>query len=170
VDFSLVSRKAIAQVALDLEGNGSVDFQGTSLEGQTFTYGTPGLYFPTVTVTDSTGTTQTSTAMLQVYDLTSFDALIQPKWQGIKDALRQGDIPRALTFITARSRARYDEAFRIIVARLPNIDSILTDVTLVEVRNGSALYQATRTDAGVPKLFDVRFALDEDGIWRIEAF
>jgi len=35
---------------------------------------------------------------------------------------------------------------------------------------GTALYQATRTDAGLVKVFDVRFAVDEDGVWRIERF
>ena len=91
-------------------------------------------------------------------------------WSTAMDALRAGDIARAVTHIVADARDEYQAAFQIVAARLPAIDTILTDLTLVRLAEGTALYQATRTDAGLVKVFDVRFAVDEDGLWRIERF
>jgi len=170
VTFSVVGGPVPTAIDLDLQGDGSVDFSGPSLDGQTFTYLQPGLFVPTVRVTVANGNQFIARTVLQVLDQAALDALLQAKWTGMKDALRAGDIPGALTRIAFRSRSRYDEAFRAIAAQLPNIDTILTNAMLVEVRNGVATYQATRTDAGVDKVFDIRVVVDGDGIWRIEAF
>ena len=170
VTFSLFGGPVPVSINLDLEGDGTTEFSGPSLEGQTFTYTQAGLFFPTVTVTDADGSQFTASTVVQVHNQAALDALLQGKWTGMKDALRAGDIPLALTQITVRSRPRYDAAFQAIAARLLDIDNILTDVTLVEVRNGVGTYNATRADAGVEKLFDVRFVMDEDGIWRVDAF
>jgi hypothetical protein len=145
---------------IDLQGDGSVDFSGPTLDGQSFTYLQPGILIPMVRVIDATGNQFTARAVVQVLDQAALDALLQAKWTEMKDALRAGDIPGALTRIAFRSRSRYDEAFRAIAAQLSNIDTILTNVTLVEVRNGVATYQATRTDAGVDKVFDIRVVVD----------
>jgi hypothetical protein len=97
------------------------------------------------------------------------DALLQAKWAALKDAIRVGDIPRALTQIAITSRPAYDETFGIIAAQLPQIDSILTDVALVNILDGEAFYEAVRTDAGTTKSFEVRFIVDAAGVWRIDA-
>jgi hypothetical protein len=170
VSFSLASSSAPATIAMDFDGNGTVDFTGPKLDGQTFTYTQPGLYFPTATITDVQGNQFTATAFVQLYDSLALDALLQGKWRAMKDALRAVDIASAVTHIVGDMRADYAAAFRIIAARLPNIDAILTDLVLLEVRDGTAIYEATRTDAGLVKLFEARFAIDNDGVWRIEAF
>jgi hypothetical protein len=56
----------ITSVALDGNGDGTVDFTGTTLEGVTVTFTEPGLYFPRVTVTDNTGTARTAEAAILV--------------------------------------------------------------------------------------------------------
>jgi len=168
VSFSLVG--AATSLALDFDGNGTIDFVGPTIEGQTFTYTQPGIYVPSLTITDPLGNQTIIRAMVQVFDLAALDAFLQAKWRAMKDALRAGDIPAAVAQIVADTRADYQTAFQLITPRLPAIDGILTDITLEEVRDGTARYSATRTDAGLVKIFDVLFALDEDGIWRIEAF
>jgi hypothetical protein len=170
VSFSLIGPADVTNLALDLQGDGTVDVTGASVEGQTFTYVQPGLYAPTVTVTDAQGTGLTATALIQVYDRSTLDALLQVKWAEMKDALRAGDIAQGANHIITRSRSNYQAAFQIIAGRLQNIDSILTSLTLIKVRNAAAIYEMTRTDAGIVKSFEVRFAIDYDGIWRIEAF
>ncbi len=170
VEFSLLGGVVPTRVDLDANGNGTIDFTGPTLEGRTFTYTQRGLYFPTVTITDARGNRLTVSAIVQVLERSALDTMLQAKWTGMKDALRRGDIPSALSNIAIRSRAKYEEAFQIIRARLPNIDAILPGVTVVEIGDRSAIYEATRTDAGLVKSFEVRFALDGDGIWRVEAF
>jgi len=72
--------------------------------------------------------------------------------------------------VVTDARDGYATAFQAIVARLAGIDAILTDITFAEARGAALIYHATRTDAGVVKLFEVRFVMDTDGIWRVEAF
>ncbi len=170
VTFSLLGGPAAASVSLDLVGDGVADFTGPALDGERFVYSAPGLYFPTATVTDQSGATSVVSAVVQVLDLAGLDALLQAKWTGMKDALRRGDIPAALTFIVEGARASYEEALRAITPHLGAIDTILTDIAGLTAQNGIAVYHAERTDDALPMLFEVRFAIDADGIWRIQSF
>ena len=169
VSFSLLGATP-GTIALDLDGDGVIDFTGTSLAGQRFIYTRPGLYVATATATDPEGRQTTATTLVHAYDVGALDTLLQAKWRGLKDALRAGEVARAVGYIGADSRDDYATAFQIIATRLPAIDTILTDLALVRVGDGSALYRATRTDAGLVRGFDVRFAADADGVWRIERF
>jgi hypothetical protein len=170
VSFTLTSLEPIVQVDLDLEGNGTVDFQETTLEGQTFNYNSPGLFFPTATVTDLSGATQATTALIQIYDFVEFDELLTRKWEGMKDALGQGDIEGALNFVAAGKRDSYRRMFTALGAQLANIDQILTDISFVEHQGLRAEYQMIRVDNGVRISHFVLFVMDEDGIWRIKFF
>jgi hypothetical protein len=88
----------------------------------------------------------------------------------MKDTLRTGDIPLALTHIAGPSRPRYEALFEALSPILPSIDTILTALTLDEVGDQEAFYEMVRTDAGVTKSFEIRFSVDEDGIWRLRMF
>lgn len=169
VTFLLKLDRPVVQIELDVDGDGTPDFTGPGVDGLTFTYGQPGLYVPTVVVTDSGGTRSRVSALVQVGDGTALDTLLQGHWTAIKAALRSGDAPGALTFITEASRDRYRAVFNAIVARLPGIDAIMTTIHPVKVRNHAAIYEMIRTDDGITQSFQVRFAVDFDGVWRIEA-
>jgi hypothetical protein len=170
VNFSIASDVLISQVALDVDGNGTVDFQGPTLENQRFTYVGPGFFLPSVTVTDGTGATRTATTLVRVYDAATLDALLQAKWRGLKDALRAGDIARALTFIAGGKRAVYGPIFSGLGSRLATIDQILTDITFVDHVGIQSEYQMIRVDDGSRLSYFVLFVLDEDGIWRLASF
>jgi hypothetical protein len=170
VTFSLLGGPVPTTIELDLEGDGTIDFAGATLEGQTFTYTQPGLFLPQVTVTDSQGNQFTGRSVVQVYDQTALNALLQGKWTAMKDALRAGDIPLALTNLAVPSRPRYEALFRVLSPRLQNIDAFLTDLTLDEVGDDEAFYEMARTEGGITKSFEIRFSIDEDGIWRLRMF
>jgi len=119
---------------------------------------------------DTQGGRTTARALVQVLDGAALDTLLRAKWQTMKGALRAGDIARAVTQIVLRAQDGYAAAFQTIAAQLPAIDSILTDITLAEVRNRAAIYRMLRLDSGVMKSFEVRFVIDGDGVWRIQGF
>ena len=48
VSFTLTSLNEISQIELDANGDGTIDFTGTTLEGLSVTFAEPGIYFPTV--------------------------------------------------------------------------------------------------------------------------
>jgi hypothetical protein len=170
VGFSLLGVPAAATIQADFDGNGAADFTGPRLDGQVFTYAQPGLYVPRVTVTDAQGHQTTVPAVIQIFDRAVLDALLQSKWAALKDALRRGDVAQALTQVSAHSRGRYQQALTTLIPDLLAIDAILTDVRFVRVRGLEAIFDMSRTDAGILKSFEVRFHVDADGFWRVRSF
>jgi hypothetical protein len=168
--FSLNSSVPIADVTLDLKGNGNIDFRGPSLQGQTFSYDLPGLYFPTVTVTDAAGTRYTESCLVQVHDKGAFDAEIRRRWTVMKDALRQGDVAQALEAIALPSRDAYRTLLTALTVPLSQIDQVLTDIEFVEMDEFRAEYQMVRVDNGVSIAHFVLFVKDDDGVWRVKFF
>lgn len=172
--FSLSSLVGITEIALDWDGDGRVDFRGPSLAGRTFTYARPGVYAPSVQVTDSRGQVHSATGLVHVYDMVALDARLQAAWQGLKAALRAGDVARAVTFIHSDSRERYHDHFtqlgQLSPSTLASIDQHLTTIRLVEVGFGGAKYEMLRPRGGETLAFSIWFQLDLDGIWRLRRF
>jgi hypothetical protein len=111
VSFTLTSVNPFTQVQLDGNGDGSIDVTDTSLLGVSVSFAEPGLYFPSVQVTEQDGTVRTATSLIQVVDSTQLDAALQSKWTAMKNSLRQGDINLALTHIVLRRRSTYQAMF-----------------------------------------------------------
>jgi len=170
VSFSLRGLAPGPAVELDADGDGTPDVVAAAAGDLAFTYVDPGLYLPVLTVTDPAGTRVTARALVHVYDEAALDGLLQARWRALKDALRQGDLDAAARQIAARSRARYTAVFRDLAQDLPAVDTILTDLALVELRPAEGIYEMLRVDAGVATSFEVRFRLDQDGIWRLWSF
>ena len=170
VTFSVSGAPDGGRIDLDADGNGSVDFTGERVDNQPFTFTSPGLYVASATITSPSGQRTTVQTVVQVFDRATLEATLQAKWSAMKAALRAGDIPSALEFIVDRRQADYGQAFGILASRLPMIDTIMTDIGFVWMRNAAALYEMVRIDAGVTKSFEIRFALGGDGVWRLESF
>lgn len=132
-----------------------------------FTVCDPKGSFRLVVVNGPGGQGRISSGSILVAEL---DALLQAKWQGLKDALRQGDVNQALTFISRGKGTSYQRMLSALGSQFANIDQILTNVTFVELQNIRAEYQMLRADAGATISHLVVFALDEDGIWRLSFF
>lgn len=169
VEMTLVSTVAVTHVAVDKDGDGSPDFEGPTLEGVRFTYGQPGVYLATATAT-TPGGPELATVIVQAYDRPSFEALLQARWAAMKNALREGNLEGALLFVSAGARERYRQALEAIAGDLPQIDAILLALTFVRAWGPEVLFEMQRSDDGVQKNFEVRFALDADGVWRLRAF
>ena len=171
VRFSLVGVPADALVELDFDDDGVVDFTGTQLERQTFTYPQPGLHVATAAVTDAQGSRRTGRAVVNVYDPSALDAMLQAKWSALKDALRATDIARASAFLHSDTRDGYQTLFsRLDTATLSSIDRYMTTIQLIEVGADGAQFEMLRPRGGQVLSFAVWFRIDQDGIWRIRRF
>jgi PKD repeat protein len=162
--------RPIVKYEFDQNGDGTIDLTAATFENTEVTYTTPGLITPTLTVTDDQGRTTTVATTVQVLDAVAFDSLLQAKWTGLKAALRRGDVAQALPYIFTAARSRYEAIFRALPLDLPDVDTILTGIALLEVRGAEALYEMARTEGGVTRSFEIRFRLDEDGRWRLWMF
>ncbi len=170
VRFSMTGLKQIARVELDLDGDGTIDWQGATLEGQEFPLREAGLYFPTVRVTDAEGKIYTENALVQVFDPKELDAILQAKWTAMKGALRQGDIGRAVNYMVMKKRDGYQKMFESLTIPLSSIDQILTDIKFVKLAGIHVEYEMLYSEKGVMMSGLVNFSLDTDGIWRINFF
>lgn len=170
VRFTMTSLKQIARVELDLDGDGTVDWQGVTLEKQEFPLHEPGLYYPTIRVTDTAGNVYTDNALVQVFDPKELDKLLQAKWTAMKGALRQGDIDRAVNYIVTKKRDGYRKMFESLTIPLSNIDQVLTDIKFVKMAGIHVEYEMLYMEGGAVFSGLVNFSLDTDGIWRINFF
>jgi hypothetical protein len=160
-----------AQVELDVDGDGTVDYTaGAEFNGVSFILSQPAIYVATATVTDSLGNVFIANAVVNVYDRDKLDTRLQTKWSGMKDALRNGDVGSAVNFISIRERTGYEEMLTALGAQTANIDQILTNISFVEQQNARIEYEMLRTDSGVTVSHFVLFAIDDDGIWRLNFF
>ena len=170
--FSLVGGPVPTRVELDVDGDGSIDFSGPTLEGQTFTYPTAGLYFPVVRVIDSQGAVSTARAVVQVLDRADLETLLQPKWTALRDALGRGDVPGALALFAGASRDAYQEQLTALAGAgaLPQVAADLGPITAVRVLDRAAEYELRAVQQGVAYSFHVLFVVDTDGVWRLRVF
>jgi hypothetical protein len=171
VGFSLSSLVGIRNVKLDLQGDGPVEFEGPSLDGQLFLYGQPGVYVATVQATDVDGQVHAATTVVEVYDRSALDVRLRAVWGGLKDAIRAGDVTRAVSFLHSETRDAYADQLALLSPQtLARIDTYLTAIQLVEVGPKGAEYEMLRDRDGVTLSFAVWFRVDQDGIWRLFRF
>jgi hypothetical protein len=170
VRFTLSSLIPLATVSLDLEADGSVDFEGLDLDDHEFIYTDAGVYTPTLTVVDLDGGAYTVTGIVQASDPAALDRLLQSKWAEMKGDLRRGNIGSAVRFIARSARSDYEELLTALSSQLGQIDAILGDLSLVSIDWDRAEYEMLRHDDGVEVSHYVLFVREGDGIWRVKFF
>lgn len=152
---------------LDPYGDGSGIAHSTTFDQPQNTYTNQGLFVARLRATDDQGQAYTATTVVNVGGMPP----LEPKWEGMKDALRQGDIPAALTFIHSNSREHYETILRRLTpSQLSTIDQYLTTIVPVEIGPNGAEYQMRRARGGEVLSFPVWFQVDTDGIWRLRRF
>jgi hypothetical protein len=171
VSFTLTSLNEIAQVQLDGNGDGTIDFTGTTLEGITVTFAEPGLYFPNVSVTDTSAAVFTDSAIIQVVDINQLDALLTTKWNSMKNALRSGNTARAASYILSSKRDAYQTLFNNLTIPFSGIDQMLGSITYQAVKGLEIEYEMLMNDGPDGDVsYLVLFSLDVDGVWKISFF
>lgn len=171
VAFSLMPTPVSATIELDFDGDGAVDFTGSSLEGQAFTYTQPGVYYPTVRVTDAGGTA-VATTMVQAFDRSILDAQLQAKWDSLRESLRQGDVDNAVDLFAQGSKEAYRAQLTALagVGALSQIAADLGAINPIRLRDGAAEYDLRALRNGREYSFHVLFIIDIDGLWRLRGF
>jgi PKD repeat protein len=160
--------------AWDTDGDGILEQTGPELTQITASYQTPGLYFPTVTVTDTRGNTYTETAIIDVIDRTEIDSLLKAKWEGMKTRLAYQDVEGAIVYITSNSQARYREIFTALGSGLPEIVQNMQDIQHVYVNDRIAKYRIRKNETYGGQMMTITyyiyFVIDGNGIWTIDKF
>jgi hypothetical protein len=170
--FSVLGGAPATRVELDIDGDGRTDFDGPTLDGQTFTYAAPGLYFPSVKVTDAQGAVASARAVVQVLDPAGVDTLLQPKWSALRDALSRSDVAGAVALFAGASRDAYQDQLTALAGTgaLPQIAADLGPIRPIRVHERAAEYELRAVQQGTSYSFYVLFVVDTDGVWRLRVF
>ena len=170
--FSLIGGPVPARIELDFDGDGRTDFDGPALDGQTFTYAAPGLFYPRVRVVDDQGVAVTATGLVQVLDPAALEVLLQARWSGLRDALSRADVPAAVALFADASRDAYRDQLTSLagVGALPQVAAALGTISPVKVLDRAAEYELKAVQRGTLYSFHVLFVIDTDGVWRLRVF
>ncbi len=161
---------AVSTYQFDYQGNGSIDYTGSTFDNINFTYTVEGIYYPTVIVTDSQGIQYSDTIAIVVLNASQLDALLRAKWEAMRNSLSIGDTATALTYISSDARASYQEMFNALIDQLPSIVATQTAFTLNYITDNIAKYKLVTIENSSTYSYEVIFIKNENGLWFILEF
>jgi hypothetical protein len=134
-----------------------------------------GIYYFTAEVTDAEHNLYTDTIAVAVLNKAEVDALLKAKWEGMKTALVNGDIEKALDYFTdGRPRQRYSEVYQFIEENVPGGISAeaqkLPEPILIDIKGSLATYILVREEDGTMIEYTLYFVKDGYGFWRIQEY
>jgi sugar lactone lactonase YvrE len=167
VQFTLGGITA-THVMLDVDGDGLIDFIGTGLQGERFTYTQPGLYFPVATVSDAHGAQFAVTTVVLAEPPAAVNTRFQNLWSGFKARLGAGDIPGGLAYLSPTIQSQFGQVFQTLGSSLGTIAASLEDLVVVEQLNDLAEAAIVRREGDTSFLYFIYFRRDSLGRWLIE--
>jgi hypothetical protein len=172
VYFTLSSSltNTIASYQIDYEGDGTIDYSGSTFDNISHTYSTEGIFYPKITMTDSKGNVYADACMIVVQNKAAIDSLLLAKWQAFKKALAAGRINDAVKYFAARSKTAIRSQLTALSQKLRQIVSDMGVITLVDVKGHNAEYDLRTIRNNKTYSFQVLFIQDSDGAWRIRSF
>jgi hypothetical protein len=156
---------------LDVDNDGTPEYEGSDLAEQEFVYSRAGVYMAALQVVPPGGQSRTARTAIEVYDRAALDARLQAAWSAFRAALRSGDTAAAASFVHSERRTAWQQHLaRLTPSQLAAADAVFTAIALVEVAPGRAECEMLRDVGGLLYSFPVSFAIDVDGGWRLWQF
>lgn len=172
IDTDLIG--TITTYGIDFDGDGTIDLEQATDEDITHEYNTKGMYYPTVTIEGSNGNTHTETTVINVLSKDEMDTLLKGKWNGMKEALKSGDIESAVSYFTENNQQLYKNLFTNLSAHMPQVVQEMAEIQLVSVKDNTAKYcikkDKTYADQIITVTYHIYFAKDVSGMWKIVRF
>ena len=132
---------------------------------------TPGIYYFKGTAKDTSGDSYTDTVAILAVDRTALDALLQAKWNGMKNAMIAGDIEGAVSYFAFGQQETCRQVYGLVEQELPQIATDMQPIEIIYQKNNRAEYRLRKDivfkGEPVTVTFYVYFQREPDGIWRI---
>lgn len=168
--FSVSTSFAPVSYRMDFEGDGVIDYTGSTFENISHTYTTEGIFYPTLTVTDNQGNIYSDTIAITVLNKTEIDTLLKGKWEGMKGALKEGNIEEALKYFVEKSKERYRQIFEALRDQLPGITDTFIGFNVLDAYDDVAEYEIVANENGVLYSYPGMLNKDGNGIWKFKDF
>ncbi len=156
-------------------GPAPVDFSNcTSFDDCSVKMTVEGVYYFTATGTGTDGNTYQDTIAVTVLSRSQMDVLLKARWNEMKDALVNGNIPEALNHIHPSTRQIYSDSFTALQANISAIAASLQDIELVYATDKFVKYRIRREqiidEQNQTITYYIYFAKDSAGLWMIDEF
>ena len=129
-----------------------------------------GIYFFTASTTGPDGNTYQDSIAIGASNTTVLDNIMRSRWTAMTDSLLAGDSATALTYISPATRAIYLQMFTALSTQLPTITATQRGFNFLSISNGQAKYELITIENGKTYSYEVIFATDAYGLWKIQEF
>jgi hypothetical protein len=166
---------SFAQSSISYTGTGTVEFlDSTNPNEYNIKITTLGIYFFTAEVTDDQSNTYADTIAVVVLDQAQLDALLKAKWGGMKTALINGDVEKALTYHREGLREKYATIYSALGGELPTLVQQMKEISPIFFNGIQAKYrikQDHNIDGQMVTIsYYIYFSSGENGLWQIEKY
>lgn len=167
LEFVWYSNEVITQIDVDYEGDDIIDFT-TDVEQEVFstTFSEPGIYRPTITITTENTTYKKQTVIL-VQSRESMIQMLTAIWDGMNQALVQGDITTALTYLDDFGKKQYGPVFEVLKDKMPQIVQSYSIPKGVLITGNIGELAVNRDYKGQNRIYFIYFMRGKDGVWKL---
>lgn len=162
---------SILNYQMDYDGDGIVDYSGAKFDNIRYTYKKEGIYYPKVTVIDSTGNSFSSNTTVTILSKEQLENVLKDIWEHMKSALIAGDMETALNYFMPGKQREYQERFtKLGPDKIKTIFSKIKSIHLTNSYDKVANCGVMREDADGTFSYPLRFVKDNNGVWKIYEF
>ncbi|MBI4843955.1 MAG: hypothetical protein HY809_06495 [Nitrospirae bacterium] len=161
---------SVSSFKMDYEGDGVIDYTGTSFDDISFEYASEGVYYPTAFVIDSENNVYQSYVAIVVQNAAELNTLLNGKWEGMRSSLLNQDVERALGYFAERAKDKYRRIFTALENKLPEITGNFVEFNILDVYENSAEYEVIANENGIFYSYPGTLIKDGSGIWKFKDF
>ncbi|MBW2039963.1 MAG: hypothetical protein JRI46_10320 [Deltaproteobacteria bacterium] len=163
---------SFTESSLTYTGPGEVEIlENPSPEEYRVRITTEGIYEFTAEVMDEQNNAYTDTTAIVVLDRAELDAMLKAKWEGMKSALANQDIEKALNYFAEDTQGLYRDIYTALGDNIPQIAQDMQDIQLIYAEGRLAKYRIRRDEEHggqvYPITYYIYFVRDRDGLWKI---
>jgi hypothetical protein len=159
---------SIQQYELDATGTGTFAAPVATLREVETSYASPGLFFPTVRVTDQQSTIYTATTVVLADDPTAVTNRFQGLWAAFKARLQAGDVAGAMAFLSVTIQPRMQAVFQELGSALPMVADGLGQLDVTDQAGSLAEAVLVQEEPEGASLYFIHFRRDSLGRWLID--
>ena len=161
---------AVSLIQADFNNDGIFDDATGNIDDiLSYTYTAPGVYTIVVEITEAGGNTVTKMAKVVVQHPTYYEDLFNAIWNGMNNALLDGNVDLAVSYLTESSGDRYRPVFEALLENMPEIIESYSPLQPVTVASDFGEFAVTRQNGDRQQLYLIYFLKDDDGVWRLDA-
>ena len=161
----------VTDASIACSGPGAVNIIGLAPDRYEIQMSGAGIYQCSAEVMDPEGNLLVDAFAFALTGQEDLDALLRGNWLGMKTALANSDIQRALFYFADDQKHLYSDIFTALHPNLPEIAAAMNDIEMIDIRDNFAKYQIRKDEnyggEDITAIYHVYFIKTPEGFWKI---